>query len=357
MGYSETFIRNHINHLPFEKKVLYHGHLPVLYDWHTDKPISSQLLYKAKLKLFRNFSYKPTEYVSTYLPRYLKKNKIDVVLAEFGPVGANVQDACFKAQIPLIVHFHGDDAHAFTYRNKFQNYQELVKHVNSVVCVSESMRNQLREYGFSENQLNLIPYGIDTSFFSNSDPFNAPSVFISIGRFVNKKAPHLTILAFAEVLKEIPNAQLIFVGTGSLLVACKELAQALKISTKIKFKGVCTQEEVQQIIRSARAFVMHSVTPETGEKEGTPLSILEASASGLPVVSTFHAGISEAVIHKKTGLLVDEFDYKQMAEFMVQLAKDPELAQKMGKSGQEHIQRNYHLPTQIAKLTELISKN
>ncbi len=354
-GYSETFISNHIEHLPFSKKTLYRGHLSILYDWNTDKPMSSLLLHKVKQKIFANNAMYSDTYVSTYLPQYLKQNKIQIVLAEFGTVGANVQEACLKANIPLIVHFHGDDAHANVYKEKYQNYQNLVKHAKAVVAVSLSMQKQLKAYGFSEEQTHLIPYGIDTSFFNNANPLNAPPVFVSVGRFVDKKAPHLTILAFEQALKKVPNARLIMIGTGPLFIACKELAQALGISRNLEFKGICSPEEVRQSIKNARAFVMHSVTPETGEKEGTPLSILEASAAGLPVISTFHAGIAEAVVHEKTGFLVNEYDIKNMAEFMIQLAENPELAEQMGKAGRKHIELNYLLSDQIAKLAELIS--
>ncbi|MDF9801096.1 colanic acid/amylovoran biosynthesis glycosyltransferase [Catalinimonas alkaloidigena] len=354
--YSETFIRNHIDKLPFWKKTLYNGHLPVLYEWNTDRPLSNLLLYKIRTKFFANASATNEKYISKYLPQYLKQNKIQVVLAEFGPVGAHVQNACIKANIPLIVHFHGDDAHAHTYKERYQSYQGLLKHAHAVICVSVSMHKQLKEYGFTDKQLHLIPYGIDTSFFSSADPLNAPPVFVSVGRFVDKKAPHLTILAFEKVLKRVPYARLIMIGTGPLLMACKELAYALGISKNIEFKGVCNQEEVQQTIRGARAFVMHSVTPETGEKEGTPLSVLEASASGLPIISTFHAGIAEAVVHNKTGFLVDEYDFSQMAEFMVQLAETPELAMRMGGEGRKHISQNYELKKQIAKLASVIEQ-
>lgn len=354
-GYSETFVRNQIDYLPFSKLVLYNGHLPILFDWKTDTAISNVLIYKLKQKLFRSNPLFKEQYITSYLPKFLRKNKIQVVLAEFGPVGAHIQKACQKANVPLIVHFHGDDAHALRYIEKFKCYSNLVNNAEAVVCVSRTMLQALKECGFSDDQLCLIPYGIDTSFFSNANPIHSSPTFVSVGRFVDKKAPHITILAFKEVLKSIPEAQLIFIGTGPLLVACKELAQALCIDDNVKFKGVCTQEEIRQVISSARAFVMHSVTPETGEKEGTPLSILEASASGLAIISTLHAGIPDAVIHEKTGFLVNEYDYKKMAAFMVHLAQNPKLAHQMGIAGRSHIRKNYDLKEQIAKLAKVIS--
>lgn len=354
-GYSETFIRNHIQHLPFSKKVLYEGLSPVLYDWETEEPLYNPYFYKiqrhfvSKLKPFSE-----EEFISTYLSAYLKKNKIQIALAEFGPVGANVIEACMKAEVPLIVHFHGDDAHKEGFIKKYNGYQKLIKHAKGVICVSNAMKEQLSRLGFSDQQLHLIPYGIDVSFFSGGNPASSAPTFLAVGRFVDKKAPHLSILAFQKVLKKIPDAKLIMIGTGYLLSACKALARSLGISSQVEFKGICDQNEVQLYMKQSRAFLMHSVTPETGEKEGTPLSILEAGASGLPVISTFHAGIPEAVIHKKTGFLVNEYDIEKMSLYMIELAEKPDLAQQMGEAGKNHIKSSYSLNQQIKKLADVI---
>ncbi len=354
-GYSETFIHNHIKHLPFPKQVLYGGSTPVLYDWETEKPLYAPYLHKIKKHLISKWkTFSEEEFVSNYLSTYLKKNKIQIVLAEFGPVGSNVIGACIKAKIPLIVHFHGDDAHAQRFVTQYEGYKKLIQHAKAVVCVSHVMKKQLSALGFSQQQLHLIPYGIDTSFFSGANPANTSALFLAVGRFVDKKAPHLTILAFKKVLAEVPDAKLIMIGSGPLLNACKSLVAALHIDEYVVFKGICSQEEVQHCIREARAFLMHSITPETGEKEGTPLSILEASAAGLPVISTFHAGIPEAVIHQKTGYLVTELDIEKMSLYMIEFAEKPALAQQMGEAGKNHIKKSHNLAEQISKLADII---
>lgn len=356
-GYSETFIRNHIKHLPFQKNVLYGGMSGILYDWNSDSPLINPFLYKIrKFLISRRGTFSSSKFVAGYLSRYLKKYRIQVVLAEFGPVGDNVLHACLKAKVPLVVHFHGDDAHGEKFINNSNGYQKLIKHAKAVICVSNAMKYSLSRLGFSEQQLHLIPYGIDTSFFSNGNPATSAPIFLAVGRFVDKKAPHLLILAFKKVLEKIPDARLVMIGTGHLLSACKSLVQSLGISSQVEFKGVCNQDEIQSYMKQARAFLMHSVTPESGEKEGTPLSILEASATGLPVISTFHAGIPEAVIHSKTGFLVNEHDIENMAKYIVELAGQPDLAQRMGEEGKKHIAANYDLSSQILKLAAVVEK-
>lgn len=349
-AYSETFIRNHIEQLPFEKSVLYGG-LSAIRNWDTERPLLNPYLEKLVDKVAPHLA---TLLTTKRLVNFLKQRKIQLVLAEFGPVGERVLDACLRAKVPLVVHFHGDDAHAERYATQYNGYERLANHAAAAVGVSYPMIDRLASLGFPAKKLHYIPYGIDTAYFSVGNPQTAKPHFIAVGRFVDKKAPHLTILAFSKVLQQVPNATLTMIGTGPLLVACKTLAKALHISDQIYFKGVCTPEEVQYCLQHARAFLMHSVTPDTGGKEGTPLSILEASATGLPIISTLHAGIPEAVIHRKTGFLVNEFDIEEMADYMIQLAKDPMLAQRMGEAGRAHITAHYDLSKQIEKLGSLI---
>lgn len=355
-NYSETFIRNHIQHLPFEKKVLYGGLSSLLFDWNTEKSLYNPYLYKVKKHLFSRWEiYNDEEIITSYLSSYLKKYKLRAVLAEFGPVGANVLKACLKTNVPLVVHFHGDDAHHHDFLEKYaENYRKLGQYAAAIIYVSETMKMQLLSLGIPENKIHKIVYGIDLGLFKGGKPAEVPPVFLAVGRFVDKKAPHLTILAFSKIIQEVPAARLIMVGTGPLLNGCRALVKALHIEEAVMFKGACTQDQVLELIKSSRAFIQHSVTPETGEKEGTPLSILEACAVGLPVVSTFHAGIPEAVLHEETGFLVQEYDIDSMAAYMLQLAKNPKLARKMGEKGSLHIARNNNLESQIAKLARVI---
>ena len=130
------------------------------------------------------------------------------------------------------------------------------------------------------------------------------------------------------------------IGEGPMLEQCKALAGNLGISHAIEFLGAQNHSVVESEMQNARCFVQHSVAP-SGDCEGTPVSILEAGATGLPVVSTRHAGIPDVVIEGQTGFLVDEGDESGMTHWMTQLAQQPELATTMGSAAREHITRNF----------------
>ena len=101
-------------------------------------------------------------------------------------------------------------------------------------------------------------------------------------------------------------------------------------------------------------FVQHSVRAEDGNMEGTPLTVLEASAAGVPVISTNHGGIPDVIINGKTGFLVEEFDVSGMANNMKKLLQDKDLPEKLGRAGKENIKNNYLLKYHIKKIDEIL---
>jgi colanic acid/amylovoran biosynthesis glycosyltransferase len=138
-----------------------------------------------------------------------------------------------------------------------------------------------------------------------------------------------------------------------LFEECNKLVRSLGIQQAVSFPGILRQGEISALMGKALAFVQHSVTAPNGDMEGTPVSILEAGASGLPVISTFHGGIKDAVVHDKTGFLVNEGDVQGMADFMIRILEDLPLAVAMGREGRLHITAHYNQARQIEKLNKL----
>jgi colanic acid/amylovoran biosynthesis glycosyltransferase len=355
--YSETFIRTHVHHLPGNIHFLYGGDLPLFFGNGQKLIQRFGLVHRILLSIDRKIrGRKPSEerLRRKILKKYLIKHRIDAVLAEYGPTGCSVKDVCRDSNIPLIVHFHGYDAYEHETLRRFNNYRELFTMASGIIVVSRNMRKQLLNLGAPADKLFHIVYGVDPKEFNDAKPELNPPVFLFVGRFVDKKAPHLTVLAFRDVINFIPNARLIMIGDGPLLEACKQLVKALNISDSVEFMGRRSHQEVADVMKNARGLIQHSLKTNLGDSEGTPLAILEAGASGIPVVSTRHAGIPDVVIEGKTGFLVNEGDVIAMADAVIKLCKDESLAGYMGKIGKDYIVRNFSVDKSIHQLYQVI---
>lgn len=176
-----------------------------------------------------------------------------------------------------------------------------------------------------------------------------------MGRFVEKKAPDLTIRAFKSVNEVYPDSTLVMVGDGPLLDMCKNLAASLGLHEKVIFKKGIPHQEILPLIKSSMAFVQHSVVATNGDSEGTPVAILEAQAAGMPVVATYHAGIPDVVINEVTGLLVQEKAIEEMASAMMRLLANSSLAVTMGENGRKRILENFTMEKHLSVITNSIN--
>lgn len=353
-AYSETFIKDQIAQLQ-PGALIYHGNYPVKSregDWKLPFPLNFHVVRGVCKKLAPTFFHRV---YSNSLAKFLKKRKITTLLANYGPLGVSVTDACVKANVKLVVHYHGYDAYEYTTIAKFREaYRHMFKHAHKVVAVSTEMKEQITELGADPEKIAFIPYGINLQRFTITDPSLNPPVLINIGRFTPKKAPDLLIKAFKIVHDAVPEARLEMIGGGELFESAHALTTELGLTDAITFPGVQSSEEIIRRLHYSRIYVQHSLRPPSGDSEGTPVSILEACACALPVVSTRHAGIKDAVLEQVSGLLVDEGDYQGMATAIITLLKDPVLCKQMGKAAQERISSNYNFPVQAAKLSALL---
>ncbi|MDW8296275.1 MAG: glycosyltransferase [Raineya sp.] len=350
---SETFIRNHVVCLkPY--KTLTGGFWA--YKDEKGKSIFGGIWTEPlRILLKRLFPVIYAKIYTHFLVKFLQKHQITHLLAEYGVTGVKVMRACQKADVALIVHFHGFDASNKKVLQEYTStYQEMFQIAKKIIVVSEDMKTTLMQLNAPENKILNIPCGINPDLFSEKQTFKNEKIIISVGRLTAKKSPMLNIKAFNEVLKVFPEAQFWIVGEGELRREAENLVKELKIEQNVKFWGYQTPEQISELLHKANVFIQHSITDVRGDTEGTPNTILEASCVGLPVVSTFHAGIKQAIEHEKTGFLVAEGDYLQMAEYIIYLLKNPEIAQQMGKSGRAKMLKEYNLPFQIEKLQKAI---
>jgi len=289
--------------------------------------------------------------------RFLKSKNFDAVLCHFGPQGANIADSCHNASIPLVVHFHGYDAFVHKTVDKYAKaYRNMFEKATYIIAVSKDMQNQLIKLGAPADKVILRPYGVDTKMFTDAKPSTSEKILIFVGRFTSKKDPVSLLKAFNHAKQSVPDAQLVMIGKGELHQLVLKTIKDLNLQDFVDILGWQKPEEIARQMQLARAYVQHSVFAPSGDSEGSPVAIIEAAGSGLPVISTRHAGIKESVIEGITGYLVDEGDWKGMGENMVKLLNDAELAGKMGEAGRQHILENYNVENQMAQIKQLLER-
>lgn len=286
----------------------------------------------------------------------LRQSRATVLLAEYGTLAASLVPVCRTLGLPLVAHFHGRDAHAHARVAQWGHYKELIAYASAIVVVSRTMEQRLLELGAPREKVVYNVYGIDLDRFTPGQPAATGPHFVGIGRFVDKKAPHLTLLAFREVLARRPDVRLTLAGDGPLREACIQMVKAWGMEDQVDLPGVFTPDQVAHALHTARAFVQHSVVPSDGDSEGTPLAVLEAMACGLPVVATRHAGIGDVVAHGERGLLCAEYDVDAMATHMAQLSDDPALAGRMGQMGRTYVEKHHRVEDSVARLQALLER-
>ena len=358
-----TFIQSQFDRLPWKLRV--HGSGPNFFT----EPGGYLLPHKGGLgKRFPGICLRALEKARilsahrTVLKSRLRRAGITSMLVNYGPMAMGLVDICDSLGIRMCVHFHGYDAsNEAVLRRYVPEYREHLPRVHSVLAVSRKMRDRLIELGAPSEKIRVVPCGVDTRRFKPPEAKMPGKVCLSVGRFVDKKAPQLTLLAFQRVAEQFPDARLVMGGDGDLWQATRSLATALGLESKVEFPGDLSHEEVLRRMRSADVFVQHSVVPRfgpsAGDSEGTPVAIMEALACGLPVVSTRHGGIPEVITHGTQGLLVDEYDVAGMAEAMAELLASPEKRKAMGEAGRARIEEAYSMDRYMADLRQAVAGN
>jgi glycosyltransferase involved in cell wall biosynthesis len=163
-------------------------------------------------------------------------------------------------------------------------------------------------------------------------PHGAP-VIVNVGALVGHKGQRHLVDAIPLVMRDIPDVHVIVFGEGELRVPLEKQIKHLGLDKRILLPGF--REDVLSLVKSADLFVMSSVT------EGLGSAVLDAMAMGLAVVGTRAGGIPEAVVHGKTGLLVEPAEPQPLASAIVRLLKDAKLKRAYGEAGRERVRERF----------------
>lgn len=238
----------------------------------------------------------------------------------------------------LVSTFYGYDITGFIKKNGKNIYNILFKEADLITVIVKRWKKKLIDLGCDPEKIIIHRIGINPEKFKVRNSENGPvSRILSIARFVEKKGIEYGIRAFAKVNRKNPGVTYEIVGEGPLKNKLKLLVDRLEIKEKVNFLSPRNQNEIIKIIKKSDIFLAPSVTARNGDQEGTPVVLMEAMASGLPVVSTFHGGIPELVQDGVSGFLVDERNSEALADKIEILTHNPNLGRDFGENGRKDI--------------------
>jgi glycosyltransferase involved in cell wall biosynthesis len=281
--------------------------------------------------------------------RICKNHQIDLITTQdpftCGIVGYLLKR---KHRLPLNIQMHSDNFdNRYWLQERKYNYlfnfvgKKLIHKADTLrVGTSREKEKLIQRWGIKPDKIYLLPVVVDINKFINPVDKNIRGQFISqgfekivlfVGRLVYPKDLTTLFKAAKIVIDNQPKTLFMFVGDGKERNSLEAFSKRLGISSNVIFTGEIARDDVPKYFHSCDVFALSSVY------EGTCLVLVEAAASGKPIVTTNIAGADDIVINDKTGSVVEPKDFGQLAEKIIYLLEHPEVAEKMGRAGFKHI--------------------
>ena len=323
--------------------------LPIYASHTADNPALERLLNRVTNRIFG---------VPYIFYRAGKEHRVVMLHAHLAPQGLAFLPMAKRLGLPLLTSFHGH--HLYTYLPSspvlMAATRQLFEEGSLFTAVSAQMRKDAIAIGCPPEKVIVHHVGVDVDEFAWCDRAwpTDEIVLLTVSNFAKRKGLPYLIRAFALVRNEFLNVELRIVGGnpfGSEVEAeVRSLIRELALSDSVILTGFKSRSEVKQEYQRAHIFVLPSVTAPHGEREGIPVVLMEAMATGLPVVSTYHAGIPELVVDGQSGYLVPEKDCHALAAAILELLHKPSLWSPMGRVGRSQVEKHFNLERQIREL-------
>jgi phosphatidylinositol alpha-1,6-mannosyltransferase len=299
-----------------------------------------------------------------------KPDSVLFITEEAEVVGGLLPTFNFKA----IVRIAGSGITTCFYGEKFFKrilqypMMRLYNHARMIIAVSNNTKELVQSIGVPEEKTEVVYNGVEDYMLSR-DPDEElmnrlrskfgieedDKVLVTIARVLPRKGQDTVIKALPEVLKEIPNLKYLIVGEGRYRQNFSELSQEIGVSDAVIFTGGVAHDETINFFDLSDVFIMPN-RYWNNKIEGLPNSLIEASARSKPLIAGNHGGSKEAVQHNISGLLVDPESVKDVAQAIITILKDENLALSMGSSGRENILKNHTEEGMIANYISAIEK-
>jgi len=253
---------------------------------------------------------------------------------------------------PFTVTMHSSDF-MMRGRRRRRYVMKVCRDAKAVVTISEYNKRYLARIGVDPSKVHVIRAGVNLKRLKRSSDYKPSGKVLFVGRLVRYKGLEYLLKAASLLKSKGVKFEVWIVGEGPMLMELKGLAASLRIDDVVKFYGAVPDQDLVRIYEGASVFVHPSVELEDGRKDGVPVSMMEAMAMELPVVSTWCSGIPELVDHHANGILVPQRDHERLAEAVCYLLENPGVAKEYGRGARGKVMRDYNIEVNALKLVEL----
>ncbi len=281
--------------------------------------------------------------------KFSKKQKLDLIHAHHGQLGILLLPFKEQSGLPMVTSIRGRDGtfadQHFTY---LDNMRMLFDRTELIFPVCNFLAERMMEWGCPSEKIRVLYGGVDTNQFQYRSPeITGTQNILSIGRLVEKKGHHVLMEAFAKIRTKFPHATLTIIGRGPMEDSLKSLATQLNLGDSFQLLQHLPKSQVHEQMKNADLFCAASLTATNGDVEGIPNTVKEAMATGLPVISTTHAGIPELVTHNVDGFLVPENNIDELALAIEHMLINQSLWLPFATAARERVEQNFELSAQL----------
>ncbi len=286
-----------------------------------------------------------------WIARQLERDEVDIVHTHFAWLSAVAAIVISRLlEIPFTF-----TAHAYDIYSEKNDLLPLASRLaDGILTISDANKAAILRMNpkLPDTEIRVLRCGIDMDYFRHSTTrhLNKSLQITSVGRLLPKKGHEYLIRACAELTGQGVDFQCVIVGDGELRQSLEALIGELHLQGRVALVGAQQREWIRERLCESDLFVLACVTEQGGDRDGIPVSIMEAMAMGVPVISTSVSGIPELVQHGKTGMLVPERNASELANTMVRLARDEVLRDRIAQNALELVHREHDIQQNAGRL-------
>lgn len=301
-------------------------------------------------------SYDPTQILR--LRRFVKEASIRVINSHGYRADIVGWLATRLTRTRMVATYHGWTGADWKVRLFERLDRWVLKQMDHIICVSGANKERLTNLGIADRKITVVENAIDPDAFFGSSQYedtgllrrelgftDMNKIVVAIGRLSKEKGQAVGLKAYAEVVKRVPEARLVFVGSGPDETRLQRLADELKVGLGIRFVGY--RKNVVDYVRLADIVLLSSLT------EGLPTAVLEAFVCGKLVIATAVGGTPEIVRDGETGVLVAADDVEGLSRAIVLYLRDGAAGERLGANARDFVVRNHSFDGHALKMEEV----